>query len=863
MKSKITYLMSILVILSMTLGACTAAPAPTTEAPAPTMVEPTPVPPTAVPEPTATPAPVKAEPEALDMAYGNLLASMKAYNTIKMDALMEQLAEDQPPFLLDVRTAEEVQENGHIEGAVHIPLLELGQHLDKLPAFDVPIVVYCGSGWRATIAMTALTALGWEDVKALKVTFQEWKDAGNPVVEGAAEEAPALNAADPDESLVMAVDEMLAAIPKGYGSIKADDLNIALAENPDLILIDVRKMEEVEEQGSIDSGDLPQIAIPIEEFVAMRGEWPTDMDASIIVYCGSGHRSTMAMTMLWSYGYTDVRSLSGGFSGWKAAGLPTVGGVAAKDAPLDAGFTSLLSNMQAYNTIQMDALNEKLAEDQPPFLLDVRTTEEVETNGHILGAVHIPLRELGKNLNLLPTFDTPIVVYCGSGWRATIAMTALSAMGWEDVKALKSAFQAWVDAGNAIAPGLPEAAHVLDAAQPDAELATKLDAMLSNTPDGYGVIKVDDFNTLLSENTDLIVIDVRSEKEVNEQGSIDSGEIAQINLPLETFVANKALWPADKNAPIVIYCGSGHRSTMAMSMLWAYGYTDVRSLSGGFKGWVDGGFPVVKSGSYMDLAFSDMLENMESYNTIKMDVLNEQLAEDKPPFLVDVRTTAELEEKGHIEGAVHIPLKELGQHLDLFPDFDTPIVIYCGSGWRATIAMTALSAMGWNDVKALKNTFQEWVDAGYAVAPGLAEEAAALNAAQPDSQVVAGIDAMLSNVPEGYGVIKVDELNTLLVEKPELIVMDVRTMDEVTEKGVIDVGEATYIHIALEEFIASSDLWPVDKAAEIVVYCGSGHRSTMAMTILWAYGYTNVRSMSGGFGAWVEAGFPVAEFATQ
>ncbi|UCC50965.1 MAG: rhodanese-like domain-containing protein, partial [Anaerolineaceae bacterium] len=70
-----------------------------------------------------------------------------------------------------------------------------------------------------------------------------------------------------------------------------------------------------------------------------------------------------------------------------------------------------------------------------------------------------------------------------------------------------------------------------------------------------------------------------------------------------------------------------------------------------------------------------------------------------------------------------------------------------------------------------------------------------------------------------------------------------------------------WTHIPLEEFIAQKDLWPQDLDAPIVVYCGSGHRSTIAMAILWSYGYTDVRSLKGGFGGWAEAGYPVAEFA--
>jgi rhodanese-related sulfurtransferase len=55
--------------------------------------------------------------------------------------------------------------------------------------------------------------------------------------------------------------------------------------------------------------------------------------------------------------------------------------------------------------------------------------------------------------------------------------------------------------------------------------------------------------------------------------------------------------------------------------------------------------------------------------------------------------------------------------------------------------------------------------------------------------------------------------------------------------------------------------WPADKDAKIVVYCGSGHRSTMAVAMMGLNGYTNVWSLKGGFGGWVEAGYPVAEYA--
>ena len=45
-----------------------------------------------------------------------------------------------------------------------------------------------------------------------------------------------------------------------------------------------------------------------------------------------------------------------------------------------------------------------------------------------------------------------------------------------------------------------------------------------------------------------------------------------------------------------------------------------------------------------------------------------------------------------------------------------------------------------------------------------------------------------------------------------------------------------------------------DTAAELVLYCGGGFRSALVADNLQKMGYTNVKSMDGGFGGWKEAG---------
>ncbi len=577
-KNRILYLLlTTTMVLGMVLSACS--PAPVAEAP---VVE--------EPEAPAEPAP-EAEPvvEALtlDDTFGAMLANMEGYNTIKADALLLEMAEDTPPFILDVRTAEELTDTGHIEGAVHIPLNELAQHIDLLPALDTPIVVYCGSGWRATIAMTALHGMGWTNVRALKATFADWLAAENPVAAGVPE-AVALNVAEPDAALVEAADAYLVGIKDHgtkFGIETAENLNIALVENPELVVVDVRTAGEVEANGYIDAPNY--INIPLESFIADMATWPS-MDAPITVYCGSGHRSTMAMTVLFAYGYDDVTSLSGGYGGWANAGYATVGGV----PTLAQNYVTMLGNMSGYNTINADDLLVEMIEDTPPFILDVRSVEEVTEQGHIEGATLIPLNELAQHLDLLPSFDTPIVTYCGSSWRATIAMTALHGMGWTDVRALKYAFADWVADGNPVVEGLPEP-MVLDVVEVPESLTAPIDASVVWAKDhGWGGKAADALSTELLEKPEMILIDVRRAEELTDNGVIAVVDQELLSIPLESFIANMAMWPANKDAEIVIYCGSGHRSTMAMEILLSNGYTNVTSLKGGFGGWVEAGLPI-------------------------------------------------------------------------------------------------------------------------------------------------------------------------------------------------------------------------------------------------------------------------------
>jgi hydroxyacylglutathione hydrolase len=79
-------------------------------------------------------------------------------------------------LVLDVRNRSEWK-HGHIPGAVHIPLSELPQRLQELPA-EGTLVVNCASGGRSAIAASLLLLAGATSVENLTGGIQGWTNAG-------------------------------------------------------------------------------------------------------------------------------------------------------------------------------------------------------------------------------------------------------------------------------------------------------------------------------------------------------------------------------------------------------------------------------------------------------------------------------------------------------------------------------------------------------------------------------------------------------------------------------------------------------------------------------------------------------------
>jgi rhodanese-related sulfurtransferase len=84
-------------------------------------------------------------------------------------------------------------------------------------------------------------------------------------------------------------------------------------------------------------------------------------------------------------------------------------------------------------------------------------------------------------------------------------------------------------------------------------------------------------------------------------------------------------------------------------------------------------------------------------------------------ILIDTREDSEWA-RGHIPGAVHISKGIIERDIEKsVPDKDTPLVLYCGGGFRSALAADNLQKMGYRNVVSMDGGWRGWTEAGFPV----------------------------------------------------------------------------------------------------------------------------------------------------
>ena len=178
---------------------------------------------------------------------------------------------------------------------------------------------------------------------------------------------------------------------------------------------------------------------------------------------------------------------------------------------------------------------------------------------------------------------------------------------------------------------------------------------------------------------DLVLIDVRNEGEV-EFGTLPGAR----NIPLPTLL--QTIHELDWDAPTIVFCAGGYRSSIASSLLRSHGFTDTSDLIGGYGAWAASNIP-------------------SQLPTIGVD----DVPTDESVLLLDCREDDEWQ-AGRVEGAVHIPMAQLPSRIGEIGDTRT-IVCICRSGNRSGKVTAWLLNKGYTALN-MTGGMKAWATAG-------------------------------------------------------------------------------------------------------------------------------------------------------
>lgn len=109
------------------------------------------------------------------------------------------------------------------------------------------------------------------------------------------------------------------------------------------------------------------------------------------------------------------------------------------------------------------------------------------------------------------------------------------------------------------------------------------------------------------------------------------------------------------------------------------------------------------------------------------------------------------------------------------------------------------------------------------------------------------------STPQGLSSLSAQDFSELLRQKPDLMLLDVRTPSEYAEGHLPNSVNVDVLAPDFERRAAEV----LGSQRSVALYCRSGHRSKQAATQLTRKGYT-VYELSTGWMGWVEAALPTA-----
>ena len=112
-----------------------------------------------------------------------LIGNLRRGPMLEFEEFKRRLDTGNGLLVLDVRPGEAFTgEQGHIEGAVNIPLDELPRRMAELEDYlERPVAIVCRTDRMSAKAAVLLTQEGFTDVQVVRGGMTKWNEAGLPV----------------------------------------------------------------------------------------------------------------------------------------------------------------------------------------------------------------------------------------------------------------------------------------------------------------------------------------------------------------------------------------------------------------------------------------------------------------------------------------------------------------------------------------------------------------------------------------------------------------------------------------------------------------------------------------------------------
>jgi len=209
-------------------------------------------------------------------------------------------------------------------------------------------------------------------------------------------------------------------------TVSTEELKGMVDAKRDFTLIDARTPAEY-----ADAHIVTAISVPESEFERAAAKLPQDKGALLVFYCNGIKcgKSAKVAAKAQKAGYTNLLIYSEGFPVWEEKGL------------------SIVTGPHYDNKVKTVRVSPKdvaaLVKEHPTeyVLVDVRETKEF-AEGHIPGAINIPLATFAANSGVLPK-EKGIIVYCNTGRRSYQAYRKLMKLAYPSI--MQATFAEWKD----------------------------------------------------------------------------------------------------------------------------------------------------------------------------------------------------------------------------------------------------------------------------------------------------------------------------------------------------------------------------------------------------------------------------------